>query len=386
MPQEVIYKKELKSFEVGEHRIPFPFPDKRGDSDFVFQGVENYLVADYFKHNVAENDIKVLYLKSPGRGERHRIGWAIPYNSLLSAEHSFHDNEHFAEYAFAAYNILLSREELQDKLDGGLTFETAVTEIYKDSIQERTGDIDVSRVLFIAEKSNIDDADFTFADTDFSAMTYGYFPRENQHANTQYLTSTNDIIELVTNENIKTVIRNRHLEQFFDELPSNISDQNNQSIVFQYLYQVIEILIEEELINRLETMLNDFKDGKTSIRDSQTALGNATEIKRIEKIFSGSGIRVVKTDKIGDGVEEAPAAAIDTGAEIAGELHRLCNDFMVSKGREGYDFPNSFYQFRNMMVHRLRLVHRDTEQVRAINEIFEIAIYFLLSRYRKYKT
>lgn len=130
--------------------------------------------------------------------------------------------------------------------------------------------------------------------------------------------------------------------------------------LFLYSYQIIEILIDDVLIDKLNEMINKCTKGELSLRSN---IDESTELSRIKKLL------------------------IDTQTISRPNLNQDCLDFLLLIGRSRnsiQEFPDSFYQVRNTLTHRLRLVIGNAAALNGlqkINEGFELLLLDILATY-----
>lgn len=340
--------------------VVFPFIDHRGDEQFKFPYIGDYELKDYYKINIGENDINVLYVsnKSLSSNDNGRVGWSIPYISLISKEHDFALDEHFAEYAFALYVHILSNVGFQNIMkDNDGDFNVSFNQYYVDSEEDNK----ISRVAFIAEKNNFT-LNLSFDAFDFCMMQYGYSPVKRIAENSkQKSTGSNKKIDLQRTSLDVYSADNKYENEYYGKFLQIISIENEPILSFLYLYQVFEILIESVLVNKLTKLLEKVKHGAASARDFDTYLHNNAEINRLSKICESSGIMQ---------------------SQYAEDLNNECNEYLMRQGQEKVAVPYGMYHVRNQIVHRFRLFLNEAKAIKEINESLEMFILELLINYK----
>ena len=131
-------------------------------------------------------------------------------------------------------------------------------------------------------------------------------------------------------------------------------------IRFLYLYQVIEILINKVLIKNLEDLITELKGPTGSIREVSDVLKKQTEIERWTKIETDSAISPNDYE----------------------DLESLCNKF-VDRMQDPFKHPNSIYKVRNHITHRVRIAAQNQNDIKDINNLFEMYLYDLLIKYKE---
>lgn len=136
--------------------------------------------------------------------------------------------------------------------------------------------------------------------------------------------------------------------------------ESNPIKYFLYAYQIIEILIDDVLVDKLNEMIMKCGRGDLSLRSN---IEESTELKRFRKI-----LELTKT-------QDRP------------NLNSDCRLFLSLVGRDLQllqPFPDSLYQVRNTIVHRLRLVEGNVNVLNSlmkVNEGFELLLLDILPVY-----
>ncbi|KAA6319525.1 hypothetical protein EZS27_030590 [termite gut metagenome] len=127
--------------------------------------------------------------------------------------------------------------------------------------------------------------------------------------------------------------------------------QINATLFYSYY------LIEDILIFSLENTIQKFKDRKIYVRSLREKISKfETEKDRILLLM----------------------AWCEHDNTI---LHERCDNFLVSKGRPSFTFPESLYAFRNFIVHDFRHIADDMEIIKNVNYQLELLILDLLTTY-----
>lgn len=348
------YSLEEKSFNFLDEDdnliiCPFLFTDKNVNGDLhKVENYSNFLIKIMHKENVLENEILQAFVTKERC--KKRIGWIIPVSALISEEHDFAQDSHFGYYAFYIYVFFLSQESIQKKLKDGNDFKTVINELYIEGSDS---------VIFICEKSNIPELN-SLDCFDISLYKYGYYKKF--YRLNPYHDSFNGS-KKITLEKISDVFfdndkyDNPDIEFFVNEMYF----EKNQKLRFFILYQLIEILIDDIMINQLEKQLENFKKSKVSTRELDKLIKTKTELSRIEKMMELSKI---SPDKYS-------------------ELNDSCNTYLKSKGQIEFKFPESLYKFRNMVIHRFRSVINDDKEFEIVNNLMELFLFDVLINYHR---
>lgn len=357
---DIIYDKDRHLFVLSENtdiniEIPFPFIDNFDGRLFDIPDISKYEIKDYYKIDCGENDIYTIYVnKNLASRENGRVGWAIPYISLISTEHDYVQKDYFAEYAFTLYYKVFGDTEFQKiLLENNGEFVPSFQSYFCDEGAS-------TRIAFIAEKSNFT-CPITFDAFDYSALQYGYSPikRLQDNCNKKEITSGKLKLKRASTDIYTT--NQQYNDDYYKNFIEYIANETNTNIRFYHLYQIIETIINESLVKSLTSLIEKAKAGIVSVRDFDTYIKNNTEFDRINKVFSAAGIN---------------------NSDYANILNEKCNKYLSSKGHDVVTFPKCIYSFRNQMVHRFRLVIGDEDVVSEINDIFEMLLLELLINYK----
>jgi hypothetical protein len=339
---QILYDDE----DIKSIHFPFVDTDKEGNV-FAIDG-EPFLFDILHKQDILESSIYCVY-----EATDKRIGWLIPFASLISTEHDFSHNLHFGYYAFHAYCYLLNQIGISSKLKEGDTFENAVNALYVGGSGSN-----IDSVLFICAKNNLPNTNSLFCFY-ASLYKYGYYKRIcNANSYVDSLPDTHKLslrrmpLSIYSDENY---IIDEYLKSFFLEYRF----QNDVHLRFLHLYQIIEIMMGDTMIEILNKQIEAYKVGGISI----DKLGEKkTELSLIEIIIGKAQLKKENYDS----------------------LSQKCNDFLRDKGHDiDVAFPNSLYHYRNMMVHRLRWMMNDVDRaiMEEINDRTELFIYDILNGY-----
>ena len=353
------YKEKDFSFLIVDEDLnlincPYLFTDKDIDGNILNVNLwANFIIKIVHKKGVPENEIRNIYVKEnnpDGNLTDKRIGWIIPFSSLISKDHDYADNIHFGYYAFYAYVYLLNNEKVIASLKTGKSFKETINELFiekKDS------------VIFIVEKENVKELQ-NLECYEISMYQYGYY-REYYRVNPNCtLPKSQNEVHLKKTSDIffsENEYREDYIKLFIYELYFEL----NPKIRFFMLYQMIEILIDDIMINQLQKLIDDYKTGKVATRGLDTSIKANTELSRINKMIKLSKLNI----------------------DNYKPLHYECNNYLIKKGHDSVSFPDSLYHFRNMMVHRFRSILDEEMIINKINDLIEIFLFDILINYKR---
>lgn len=271
--------------------------------------INNFSFKQLHKHKIPENEIRQAYIKANKNNSTQdtRIGWIIPVSALISEDHDYKDDIHFGYYAFYAYAYLLKDKEVQAQLKDGKGLSEIINNLYVENNDS---------VLFICENNNLP-IHTTLDCFEISLYQYGYYRKYKEVNSKCKLIESSIRINLVRTSDVffSDKYNDEYIESFIEELVF----EDNQKIRFFLLYQFVEIFIDDIMITQLTQQLDDYKIGKTSTRGLDMSLKVNTELMRIKKMMELSHIS--KNDYR--------------------DLHNICNNYLISKGHDSVDFPES---------------------------------------------
>jgi len=304
------------------------------------------------KNDLNENDIFQVFDKSP---TPRRIGWCFPIQALNSTDHSFADNRHFLPYAYVAANKLIS--ECPDNSNISIpsiddTEPVEFTDFFPDSIA----------ILIIHLPSIVPDTNFNLEKWVASLFIHGYIPLGTR--------PPIDLIWLGEKPEgkepkilLKPISSALDISPFISTVLTDlIAFERNNLLVFFYLYQVIEFLMEkvylieqEVLIDELLKVRNDSVKSKDILSDIQ---GLSSEKKRINRLINC----YCKTLKNSD----------------YNDLLESCNKFHKENDDKEYnDIGEALYKVRNVLFHQYRNVSSTQQSV--LSDIIPNLIYFVIN-------
>ena len=149
-----------------------------------------------------------------------------------------------------------------------------------------------------------------------------------------------------------------YISPYIDDFLLAYIGENNAFILFLFIYQLFELLLDDILITKLKELIDKVDKGTASTRQIDRQLQDSTESKRLTAILDKSKIKKTSYKN----------------------LKKLCNDFIPEREKD-YDLPECIYQVRNRVVHRFRMVANDEKAMKNINEELLLFTLDLLIRY-----
>lgn len=325
--------------------IKYRFLDTYNGDKFENDNFNDYSFNFCFKENIKESEDYSFIENKDIEDDNKRVGWVIPLSLLITDDETILENPHLSCYVFQAYKYLLKTPEYEEVLDD---------ESFSTKISEETNR---NKCLLITYNCHLADTDIKRLELPLAG--YGYYYYDNHHYNEKRKSVENNKISLSLACHI---IDNTgcYIDTYFEQLLNKHLTIQEPIIRFLYLYQVIEILINKVLIKNLEDLINELKGPTGSIREVSDVLKKQTEIERWKKIESDSAI-------------------LHSDYE---DLSRLCNSY-VRRTENPFEHPNSIYKVRNHVVHRFRFAAQNQNDIKDINNLFEMYLYDLLIKYKE---
>ena len=300
------------------------------------------------KKNLPEDAIHEVWYRGDSESDR-RIGWVIPANALSSDQHDFALNEHFLKYAYATIREVLDSlpELVRDALQGPVARrdqQVAFSDLFHDN------------VCFVIICKELAGKEFDFDRAIPTLISFGFLPL-----------SACDPAEIdwecrdVGTSGAKLKVRATGLGVRRPELPAKMmtiaaSSRGSAVTQFFYLYQVVELLMDEVLYavlpnigRKVTESINE--DQYFLLRDHleslQSQLGEKARLKLMMKSFAA-----------GEKEIEDLALASAIFLEAVG-----------SSSREGVFL---LYEVRNFIVHQARNIPIEAES-QLQDVVFEFA-------------
>jgi hypothetical protein len=324
------------SFDSDAIQLKFPLKvSKELDSE----NFSIYLLSNFGLN--AENDIFQVYESDIDK----RIGWIFPIQSIMSSFHEKSDDKYFLNYAYVAYNLLLSRDIAFRKkpIISQLSYPCNLYDFFPEDLI----------VLIISKESVSGINNFSINSYLPSLCNYGYF---------LYTTKSKEIIETSSNIatfyqelrgrdklKIKSISSKYNENHFIEELYSNLLFiSRHHLLIFHYLYQVIEYLIDENFKIEFDKLLLQYQNDSISRLDFREKITESlNEKKRINRINE-----LVKPDN-----------------KICTELLDECNRLLAIIDESKVNYVEALYKVRSLIVHEYRKIASRTELIEIVENI-----------------
>ena len=328
--------------------IPFPFGDTNREGNVFDEGnAVNYSFSFYYKRNVAELDYHLVKVNTgAGGGASRRLGWMIPLAALTTEDPDVLAEPFLNEFAFWAYCHLLEQDEIQNGFnDEEATFGSMLDSRYPDGC------------LLIVENSQMP-AGKTEKSYELSLARNGYFKEASRYLNPKIILRRNDNLTLTPTGEILDAAQANYVNSYIEEYLTRHVYNANSFIRFFFLYQIVEVLLDAEMVELLRDFANKIENNQTTYKTADKALQKNTESERFRRVVSHSGLDTTNYT----------------------DLDNACNGFT---GLVNICNPESIYQVRNHIVHRFRKAVADEVTVKEICDYLELYLYDLLILYKK---
>jgi|GEM_PF-6646126 len=349
---QLIYNHDRKAFLISEGDeelacVDFKFSDlDHKGKVLTMEEAADYTYGEFYKKDVKELAYRTANVNvGAGGGAPQRIGWMLPIAMLTTEDEETLTKEHVNQYVYFAYCHLLNDEAITNELINGRELDEVLTEKYPDGC------------LLISKRTRMPDG-VSLKRLELSLARNGYFMKPSGYANP--LIEDDGSLNLTpASEVLKS--DNTYVDSYLDSYLNLYVYNPNPFIRFFYLYQLVEVLLDLEMIEILKDFIYMLENSKTSYRTAETALQKHTESERFFRIVQNSGLRV------------ADYAAFD----------ELCYTFLNwGEDEEKKPNPESIYQVRNHIVHRFRKAASDEASVKTICDNLELYLYDLLICYK----
>lgn len=352
---QLTYDHDRKAFLIKEgdeelDSVDFKFSDLDHKENVInMDEVDNYVYAEYYKKDVKELAYKKVNVNmGTDGGNPQRIGWMLPISMLTTEDEETLAMEHVNQYVFFAYCYLLNREDVQNERINGRDFDEILSEKFQDGC------------LLIIYKEKIPES-VTLKKLELSLARNGYFVTPSGYAN-PLINEDGDLNLTPASEILDS--NDKYMDSYMDIYLSQNVYNPNPFIRFFYLYQLVEVLLDREMIEFLKNHIYLLENSRMSYRAAETAFQKQTESERFHRIVNKSGLRV---------------------ADYA-DFDKLCYTFLnLGEDEKKQPNPESIYQVRNHIVHRFRKAASDETTVKTICDNLELYLYDLLICYKRPK-
>ncbi|WP_417454406.1 hypothetical protein [Kiloniella sp.] len=295
------------------------------DTDFNEKDFEIHFLT---KKDIKENEIFQIYTANDPR-DKKRVGWLIPTNSLDSDQHDYSENPHFLKYAYKAIEeaIIHASPDIYMHL---ATCDSSGRVNLSDIFHKNTVILIISKETLVENQ-----VEFDIDKASPSLIKHGYVKLTSNSPDTIWLTSDPHNLESIFITPISENIQNYQLVS--ELLNSSFAYEKNSFFQFFFLYQIIELLMDDIFQNQ------------------QNAL-----VDKLIEIRSDSGKVKDVLENINKSVKEKKRLSllIDDYTTTKSELEALkenCNQLLRHLDREpGKEFHEYLYPIRNFIFHQYR--------------------------------
>ena len=261
-----------------------------------------------------ENKSMQVKIKNDTKRDK-RLGWIIPISALTSVEHDFSENEHFLNYAKCAF-IFLLLEIIEKKSPENLDID--INQYFSDKVH-----------IFCYYKPNFND--LSINEITFSLFAHGYYKYNEQESKLliDYAEADELFVTKISN-NISNI-------EYIHSLVTNFIPKNDIALFdFYYMYQIIEVLINQILIVGKNDAISELLDcdSASQIRESIYAINELlSEKNRIKKLFN----------------EYAKVSSV----AFKHDLIQNINDFLQNNeiSKQSITLEDAIYKLRNLLIH-----------------------------------
>lgn len=353
---KTIYDHDKKAFliKVEEEvlaEVPFSFSDLNHIGELLtVDEVADYDFALYYKKGIRELAFRETKLNvGEDGGDPRRLGWMLPIATLTTDDQEILSKEHMNQYVFFAYCYLLGKEEVVERIiaDGDRNLGKTLDELFPD------GSLLVVNNSRKSEGFSFKKVEISLARNGFYRIPSGFCNPLINEAGSLNLTLSSEILNNDGN----------YIEPYIEDFLTKYTYNDNIFIRFFYLYQILEVLMNLEMIQLLEDYLYLLTHAKPSYRKIDNGLREATESKRLAKIVENANFK----------------------SDIIEQLDKKCNFYLESDEDCLLNHPESIYQVRNHIVHRFRIASGDEDGLIDVCNHIELYIYDLLIQYKRPK-
>lgn len=349
---ETIYDHDKKAFLIKEEddvlaEVPFKFSDQNHEGRLLLMSeAEGYDFSVYYKKGIRELAYRETKLKvGEGGGKPQRLGWMLPMVTLTTEDHDILAKEHMNQYVFFAYCYLLKKEQVVEQI---------TTE--EKSFGDILGDLFPDGSLLIANRDK-EPGGFTFKKIELSLARNGFYIKPSGYCN-PLITEEGSLNLTFAAEILKE--DNTYVYPYIEEFLTKYAYNDNVFIRFFYLYQILEVLMNQEIIQQLKDYLCLLENEKPNYRKLENVIKENTESKRLKNIVENAQLN----------------------SSIASLMDTTCNTFLGADEDCLLSHPESIYQVRNHIVHRFRVASGDEDGLKDICDHIELYLYDLLIQYK----
>ncbi|NVK73207.1 MAG: hypothetical protein HWE24_06990 [Oceanospirillaceae bacterium] len=332
MPVKAIFEGRNYSLELKEEALSFFLANQLSfdvELKFPLDIYRDYNEGDFdlfflHKKNVKENEVRQVCLSKTNR----RVGWAIPVLSLVSDLHDYSDNEHFLKYAYIALKLSISKlnEDIFSK-----TLELPIDYVQLSDIFH-----DDTVLLVISKETIGENKIFEFEKVTSSLVKHGYVQLTSRTPDDACAISSDEVL------NGKINLREasgdiKKISLISQLLNREIAFENNNLLRFFYVYQIVEVLIEEVYLDQQDSLVKaivvdcgDVNKTKMHLENLNKMMSERTRIKKLINDYTRLGGKL-------------------------NEIRSACNELLSKLNKdEAEEFHKYFYDIRNFIFHQYR--------------------------------
>lgn len=290
---------------------------------------DNFRIYPLVNKSLVENDIFQVYDTT----RNQRMGWCLPLEALNSTEHSYANNEHFLRYAYVAALKLLNTS-FENAITLNPTVESAHTLSFSEFFPDSTA------LLVISLDTLVNPDGFNIDDWIPALYLYGYVPLKTR--NPEYLCLTGKV-EKNCRLNLQPISNHLPRQSFVESVFADLlAFERNPLLRFFYLYQVVELLLEEVFRCEQSLLVDRLLDTSGDALKTKEILETVSDISREKE-----RLKLLTTKYL----KRAPSCE---------RLKHACDSFLAACGKETPEHPMySFYKVRNILFHQYRDVRGD---------------------------
>lgn len=350
---ETIYDSRFKAFLIKDGsdvlgKVPFSFSDQDHKGVLLTtQESKKYIFSIYFKKDIRELAFRETYLNVGKDSDKpNRIGWMLPMATLTTDDQEILAKKHMNQYVFFAYCHLLERDDVVNRItsESNISFGDILGELYPD------GSLLIVNKDIIPKGFSLKKVELSLARNGFYKKASGYCNPLIKEKKKLNLIPATDILDKKSN----------YVEPYIEDFLTKHAYHDNIFIRFFYLYQILEVLMNREMIHQLRGYLDLLENSKPNYRKIENGLKETTELNRLNKIVNNANLK----------------------SDIIEDLDKKCNNYLRSDKNSLLVQPESVYQVRNHIVHRFRIASSDEKTLIDLCNHIELYLYDLLIHYK----
>lgn len=340
--------------ELNSLKVTFPFNYCDDSDSYEVISFQNNLLnneSDIFSIYLKKGFYKYVNKDSDSMKKDYSVGIIIPVNALVSLDHDSSEINYFIKHSYGAYKYILERLSPLEKF------------IEKDLV-DLTELVDERILLLVLSRNKLLNLkDFNINAYLPSLGLYGYYRyKKGNELGDCISNNMKELYKSRLNINNQGRIKNIKLRCLNDKyyhndylsyLYSSLLGENEYSFMrFNYLYQCIELLIEDCYKVKFNKYLEEFGNNNLSVNDFREKLLSLNEVNRI--------ITIKEENKPNNVICE--------------ELNKACNSLLEKVSETKDNVAKSLYQVRNKIVHNSRdiiNIYNHEEYLEKINYWFE---------------